>query len=114
MALSVTIIREGLHHAVANGSVTVGAGFGEVPAIGLAQPMALRLPYDTRVFVPRGFEDQFYVLAKSLDGMVTDVRLAPVVFTYDTVSPILHLLVDLVAAPAVTTIWLEAHHSVGR
>lgn len=114
MALSVAIVGEGLHHAVASGNITVGGDFGEVPATGIAQPMSLRLPFDSRVYVPEGFEDQFYIIAKSLDGSVSDVRLAPTAFTNDGVSPILHLLVDLTAAPAAMSIWLEAHHSIGR
>lgn len=114
MALSAAIVGDGLHHAVASGDITVGAGFGEVPGVGAAQPLDLRLPFEPRVTVPEGFADQFYVMAKSLDGNVTDVRLAPVPFTNDGVSNILHLLVDITAAPAAMTIWLEAHHSIGR
>jgi hypothetical protein len=115
MALSAVLVgREGLAHARVDGLLTVGPDFGEVPAVGLDQLVRLRLPYEPRVYVPVGFEEQFYILSKSIDGLVTDIRLDATQFEYDSVSPILRLRFDLTAAPAQIEMWLEAHHSVGR
>lgn len=115
MALAVSMVGDaGLHHAEAHGAITLGSGFGEVAAVGANQLLRLRLPYEPRVYNPAGFEEQFYVLAKSLDGLVTDIRLDAQQFEYDSVSPILRLRVDLTGAPAQVEMWLEAHHSVGR
>jgi hypothetical protein len=114
MAMTATMVEGGLHHAVATGSITVGAGFGEVPATGVAQLMRIRLPFDPKVYAVPGFEDQFYVTAKSLDGNVTDIALNATQFEYDSTSPILRLNVTITAAPAACLIWLEAHHSIGR
>lgn len=115
MALVVSMVGDaGLHHARVDGLLTIGAGFGEVAAAGIDQLLRLRLPFESRVFVPAGFEEQFYVLSKSADGLVTDIRLDAQQFEYDSVSPILRLRVDLTGAPAQVEMWLEAHHSVGR
>lgn len=115
MALVVSMVGDGgLHHARVDGLLTVGPGFGEVVAVGIDQLLRLRLPFEPRVFVPVDFEQQFYILSKSVDGLVTDIRLDAVQFEYDSVSPILRLRVDLTGAPAQVEVWLEAHHSVGR
>lgn len=115
MALTVNMVGpDGLHHAQSSGLLTLGAGFGEVAGVGPNQLLRLRLPYEARVYTPAGFEEQFYILAKSIDGSVTDIRLDATQFEYDSVSPILRLRVDLTAAPAQVEMWLEAHHSVGR
>lgn len=115
MALTVNMVGPaGLHHANASGTITIGAGFGEVAGVGPNQLMRLRLPYEPRVYNPAGFEEQFYVLVRSTDGLVTDVRLDATQFEYDAISPILRLRVDLTGAPAQVEMWLEAHHSVGR
>lgn len=114
MALSVALVGQGLHHAVATGSITQGSGFGEVAALGAAQLMRLRLPFESRVYTPEGFERQFYIIAKSEDGNVTAVTLNATPFEYDDTSPIARFDVTITAFPAQMEIWLEAHHSVGR
>lgn len=114
MPMTVTLLPDGLHHAIATGEITIGAGFGEVVGLGIGQLMQLRLPFESRVFVPEGFEEQFFILAKSLDGNVGDVRLNAIPFVYDPAGIILRLDVDITAAPANTYMQLEAHHSVGR
>lgn len=114
MALTVALVPSGKHHAVATGSITQGAGFGEVAAIGASQLMQLRLPFPADFAAKPGFADQLYVTAKSLDGNVTDVRLNATPITFDTVSAILRLDVDISLAPASMNILIEAHHSIGR
>lgn len=115
MALAVNMVgREGLHHARVDGLLTIGAGFGETPALGLNQLVRLRLPFESRVFVPRGFEEQFYIISKSFDGLVTDIRLDATQFEFDNTSPILRLRFDVTGTPAQIEMWIEAHHSVGR
>jgi hypothetical protein len=119
MTMSVALVPEGHHHAVALGPITQGAGFGEVAALGVGQLLRLRLPFGStpqtaNTIVMVGFEEQFYVLSKSLDGNVTDVRLNATQFEYDAQGAIIRLDVDIAAFPAEMQIWLEAHHSIGR
>lgn len=114
MALSAALVASGLQHAAATGSITVGAGFGEVAALGVGQLMQIRLPFASKVFNAVGFADQLYVTAKSLDGNVSDVRLNATPVTYDATGAILRLDVDIAAAPASMYILIEAHHSIGR
>lgn len=114
MTLAIALVPNGLQHAAVTGSITAGAGFGEIAGAGANQLMRLRLPFALDMASKPGFADQMYVTAKSLDGNVSDVRLdaAPVVF--DTVSPILQLRVDATVLPASMYILIEAHHSIGR
>lgn len=116
MALTAILVpgNEGVHHAITTGLLTVGPGFGEVPAIGMNQLLRLRLPFMPAFYATRGYEEQFYVIIKSLDGAVTNVVLDPLEFEYDNVSSILRLRVSLTSAPAALQTWLESHHSVGR
>jgi hypothetical protein len=114
MTISAALTANGIHHAQALGNVTVGAGSGEVPAIGTNQLMTLPLPFPDRVYLYPGFEDQFYIISKSLDGNVTDVRLDAQQFSYVNGVPSLRLRMDVAAVPASVNILLEAHHSIGR
>lgn len=114
MALTVALVPSGKHHAVATGSITQGAGFGEIAGAGNNQLMQLRLPFPISIAVVPGFVDQLYVTAKSLDGNVSDIRLDATPVVFDTVSPILRLRVDAAVLPANTYILIEAHHSIGR
>jgi hypothetical protein len=114
MTMSVALVPNGLHHAAATGSITAGAGFGEIAAVGANQLMQLRLPFSLSMAAKPGFAEQMYVTAKSLDGNVADVRLDAAAVIFDTVSPILQLRVDATVLPANMYILIEAHHSIGR
>lgn len=114
MTMAIALVPNGLHHAAATGSITAGAGFGEIAVAGANQLMQLRLPFPIAFAAKPGFVDQLYVTAKSLDGNVSDVRLDATPVAFDTVSPILRLRVDAATLPANTYILIEAHHSIGR
>lgn len=114
MALTATMVGNGQHHAIATGSITIGGGFGEVAGLGANQLLRIRLPFDPKLYAYPGFEDQFYIVARSLDGNVTDMTVNATGFEYDATSAILRLDVDITAAPAACYLQLEAYHSVGR
>lgn len=116
MTIAAALVPSGLHHAKALGPITVGPGPGEVPAVGPGQLMILPLPFSDLVYRRSGFENQTYVISKSLDGNVTNIVLDAVQFQYDPITgqPALRLLVDVTAVPAQVDIWIEAHHSAGR
>lgn len=111
-----TLVPSGIHHAQALGSVVVGPNFGEVPAVGANQLMRLLLPFKKEIYTMPGFQDQVYVIPKSMDGNITDIRLDAVQFETDptTGAQILRLRADVAAVPASVDIWVEAHHSAGR
>jgi len=111
-----TIVPEGRHYAVAEGTITIGAGNGEVPAFGLNELMIVDITafeYVLREYV--GFQSQFYVFAKSTDGIVTDVRIDAQQFNLDLdgVPVELRLRVDVPAAGDLFLL-VESHHSTGR
>lgn len=116
MALTAVLVPDGLHHAVTNGSITVGAGYGQVPAVGVNQLLKLLLPFEREVYNKPGYSEQFYCLVKLTDATVTDVRLDATQFETDptTGASVLRLRVDVAADPANVLIWLESHHSTGR
>lgn len=114
MTLSTALVSSGLQHAVSTGSITQGAGFGEIAALGAAQLMRLRLPFARNITTAAGFVDQLYVTARSLDGNVQNVALNATPVTFDNTGAILQLDVDISAFPAVMYILIEAHHSIGR
>lgn len=114
MTMSVALVGSGLHHAVATGTITQGAGFGEVAALGAAQLMRLRLPFSKSMSAVPGFADQLYITARSLDGNVSNVALNATQVTFDATGAILQLNVDISAFPASMYIAIEAHHSIGR
>lgn len=116
MALNVVLVANGLAHAVTQGQIDVGPGYGQVPALGAAQLLKLLLPFSREIVNKVGYQDQFYVLAKSLDGNVTKFALDATQFETDvaTGQSVVRLNVDIVAVPASVEIWLEAHHSTGR
>jgi hypothetical protein len=116
MALSVVLVPNGLAHAITQGQIDVGPGYGQVPAIGAGQLLKLLLPFGQEIINKPGYEDQFYVLPKPLDANSSNYRLDAVQFETDptTGQSVLRLLVDITAAPADVQIWLETHHSTGR
>lgn len=114
MTMSIALVPNGLQHAAATGSITAGAGFGEIAAAGNNQLMQLRLPFPISFAAQPGFSEQLYVTAKSLDGNVSDVRLDATPVIFDTTSPILQLRADASVLPASMYILIEAHHSIGR
>lgn len=117
MTISAELVPGGKQHARTTGSINVGPAKGQVPAIGTNQLLLLPLPFSTKDYANdrTAFEAQFYILAKSLDGNVSDIRLDATPFEYaDGVPPNLRLRVDILASPAAVQIELEAHHSVGR
>jgi hypothetical protein len=118
MALTVSLVPQGLHHAVTSGAITVNPvpGYGEVAAVGANQLMKLLLPFAREVIDKVGYQDQFYILVKLIDASVTDVRLDTIQFETDPVTnqSVLRLRVDLAAAPGNVLCWIESHHSTGR
>ena len=116
MALAVSLVPDGLHHAVTSGTITLGNAYGEVAAVAANQLLKLLLPFEREVINKTGYEEQFYVLTKLIDASVTDVRLDAVEFETDptTGQSVLRLRVDMAAAPGNVDIWIESHHSTGR
>lgn len=116
MALATTLVPSGLHHAVSQGNVVAGAGFGEVAGAGAAQLCRFLLPYPRAEWSRPGFEDQLYVVVKSLDGNVTNAVLDAQALEPDPGGElqIARLRLDVAALPADVQIWFEAHHSTGR
>lgn len=112
-----TLISLGLLHAVTEGQIDVGLGFGQVPAIGPNQLMQLDLTqtFSRDVRNKVGYADHVYITSKSLDANVTDIRLDPVPFLPDANGDpgVLQLRVDL-TAPGQVYLLVEAHHSSGR
>lgn len=122
MTISAVLVPNGTgvtrHHALAEGSITAGGGNGEVPGAGANQLMTLLLPFPTKQVILNSFVDQIYVLSKSMDGNVTDIRLDAVPVTISPPdSPVsaatLRLRLDVTALPASVSIWIESHHSAG-
>lgn len=118
MALTASLVPNGLHHAVTSGTITVNPvpGYGEVAAIGANQLLKLLLPFAREIIDKVGYQEQFYILAKLLDASVTAVTLDAVQFETDPVTgqSVVRLRVDLAAAPGNVLLWLESHHSSGR
>lgn len=116
MALTTNLISEGLHHALAAGDVVAGAGFGEVAGVGAGQLIQFLLPFDPAIASRVGFEDQFYVTCRSIDGNITAAVPDAVPFTTDPTTglQIARLNVDVAALPANVNILFESHHSAGR
>lgn len=118
MALTVSLISNGLHHAVTSGSITVNPvpGYGEVAALGANQLLRLLLPFQRDIIDKVGYQEQFYILAKLINASVTDIRLDAVQFEIDPVTgqSVLRLRVDIVAAPGNVRLEIESHHSTGR
>lgn len=116
MALATNLVANGRHHALAQGNVVAGAGFGEVAAAGDAQIFRLLLPFTEDIFRLPGFEEQCYVTFRSLDGLVTGVVLDAVPFETDpgTGLQILRLNIDVLQLPANVHVLVESHHSAGR
>jgi hypothetical protein len=121
MTISAVLVPNGVdltrHHAIAEGAITAGIGYGEIPVAAANQLMELPLPFVPYVVNYTGFEGQLYIFAKSLDGNVTDVRLDPIPVTINPnnslASATLRLIVDATALPAQVSIWIETHHSAG-
>lgn len=118
MALTVSLVSDGLHHAVTSGAITINPvpGYGEVAALGANQLLKLLLPFAREVYDKVGYQEQFYILTKLLDASVTDVRLDVTQFESDPVTnqSVVRLRVDIAAAPGNVLLWLESHHSSGR
>jgi hypothetical protein len=116
MALTVALVAEGILHSQVSGQITVGAGYGQVAALGANQLLKLLLPYNREVYRLPGFKEQIYVLAKPLDSNVSAIALDATQFENDpaTGAQVLRLRVDISAVPASVQIWIEAHHSTGR
>lgn len=116
MALNVVLVPLGLHHAKTEGLLDIGPGYGQVPALGFGELLKLVLPFKEEIRNKVGYKEQMYVLAKSLDGNVSNIRLDAVQFEVDpaTDQTVLRLNVDIIAAPASVQIWIESHHSAGR
>lgn len=116
MALATTLIAEGLHHALAEGDIVAGAGFGEVAGAGTNVLMRLLLPFSEEVFDKVGFEEQFYTFFASRDGNITTVAMDGTEFETDpsTGLQIIRFRLDIAALPASVYILLESHHSEGR
>lgn len=111
------LVPSGLLHATTQGTIDVGPGEGQVPALGPNQLMQLDITgaFSRDIRNKPGFADQFYVTSKSLDANVTDIRINAVAFLLDANGDpaILQLDVDL-TAPGDVYILMEAHHSSGR
>lgn len=116
MALTVSLVPNGLHHGVTSGAIDIGPGYGQVAAIGANQLLKLLLPFAREVIDKVGYEDQLYILAKLLDASVTRVALDAVQFEIDPITrqSVLRLRVDVAAVPGNVLLWLESHHSTGR
>lgn len=121
MPIVAVMVPLGLHHAHTTGSVTAPQGegepgYGEVAAVGADELLLLPLPFKKEVYDKVGFEEQFYILAKSLDGNISSITLDATEFEADpdTGAPILRLRVTSTALPGLVEIWLESHHSAGR
>lgn len=116
MALTTSLIANGLHHSLASGNVVAGAGFGEVAGIGAGQLIQFLLPYPREIFDRVGFQDQFYVTVKSLDGNVTSAVPNATQFADDPATglQIARLDIDVIELPANIEVLFEAHHSSGR
>lgn len=118
MALSVSLVPAGLHHAITSGSITVNPvpGYGEVAALGANQLLKLLLPFAPEIINKPGYQEQFYVTAKLLDASVTNVQLDAQQFETDplTGQSVLRCRVDLAAVPGNVFMLLESHHSAGR
>lgn len=111
-----TLIAGGVHHVVAEGTVDVGVGEGQVPAFGANQLMLVSvLAFSQQLRRDDSFQDQVYVTAKAMDNTITDVRLDAVPFATgaDGLASQLRLRVDITAD---TDLYLriEFHHSTGR
>lgn len=116
MALTTNLIAEGLHHALSEGNIVAGAGFGEVAGAGAGQLCQFLLPFDPAIVSRVGYADQFYVVFQSLDGNVTAADPDAVPFTTDPTTglSIARLLLDVTALPANVRVHFESHHSTGR
>jgi len=116
--LNVSLVPNGLHHAVTSGDITVNAvpGYGEVSALGASQLLKLLLPFDREITNKAGYQDQVYVVARLSDASVTNVALDAVQFEQDPVTrqSVLRLRVDIAANPGNLLCWIESHHSTGR
>jgi hypothetical protein len=121
MTISAVLVPNGTgvtqHHALAQGSITAGAGNGEVAGVGANQLMTLVLPFPSYLVRQSSFVDQIYILSKSMDGNVSDIRLDAVpvtIFPNNTLAvATLRLRLDVTALPASVSIWIESHHSAG-
>jgi hypothetical protein len=115
MALTAVLVPDGLHHARIEGTLDVGPGVGQVPAVGLNQLLQIELPFAPKVYVQAGFEEQLYALCGSPDGFVTDIRpdAVPVVYPVGQ-PPRAQFRVDLTSAPASVKMWLNAEYSASR
>lgn len=116
MTVSASLTDGGQHHATTSGTVTTGAGIGEVPAVAANQLLQILLPFEPKVMTNPGFEEQFYIFFRSTDGNIADARLDATQFGTDpaTGRKTVRLRVDMLAAPAAIECWLETHHSIGR
>lgn len=116
MALSAVLIGNGYMHAVADGTITVGVGVGQVAGLGLNQLMKLPLPFGRKVYDISGFENQLYSTSKAIDSSISDIRLDATPIEYDPITgqPIARYRVDISAAPAPVLILVESHHTAGR
>ncbi len=116
MALTVSLVPSGLHHAVTSGTIDIGASYGQVAAVAANQLMKLLLPFEREVYNKPGYQDQVYVVSKLNDASITAIRLDATQFESDptTGASVLRLRVDVAAVPGDVLIWIESHHSTGR
>jgi hypothetical protein len=118
------LIDGGRHHAQSTGLLDVGAGEGQVPALGVGQPMTLALTAFAPLQGPPGqggytvldeFEQIYWVfeaLSNGVDRIEQD-PVTPYTFNADGVPTLAHFLVDI-TAPGTVRCHVEPHHSVGR
>lgn len=116
MALTTELVPNGYQHARSLGSVTAGAGYGQVAGAGANQLLKVALPFSPAVFDLPGFEDQTYITSQLLDGNITAMSLDAQQFEYDstTKQAVLRFRVDVAALPAAISLNVQAEHTPSR
>jgi len=114
MALGTELVPSGYLHARQTGTVTAGAGNGQVTAPGANLLLKVLLPFAPEVHNKPGFQDQCYILAKPLDANITAVSLDAQQFEDSNAGIILRLRVDVGALPAGLQLEINADHSMTR
>ena len=99
-----------------NPALPPGPVHGVVPFFGAGQKMSVSLlSFSEPVRDEKNFEDQLYIMSKSLDGFITKVEISPTPFVFDSdgIPVALNLLLDISQA-AELYLLIESHHTAGR
>lgn len=108
-----SLVTGGLHHLVADGTIDVGAGLGQVPAFGNNQLLRIDLSVLPRhVRHAPDFGEQLYVDFLSRDNNLTALAEDATLFEFDSFGDpeILRLRVDIAAASSVFAL-INAQHT---